>query len=151
MRRLRTGVLGCGLIAQVMHLPYLRELAERFEVTALCDLSPNARAAAGSLFPDTASSNARPTSSASRSTSLWCSRPAATPRSPSPRWRPVCTYSSRSRSDQLGKRRLMRDHDSASVVIQAVAAIRTALVRDVLNCTRVRSQALGCGHLPAST
>jgi len=79
MRRLRTGVLGCGLIAQVMHLPYLRELAERFEVTALCDLSPNARAAAGSLFPDTASSNARPTSSASRSTSLWCSRPAATP------------------------------------------------------------------------
>jgi hypothetical protein len=41
-RRLRTGVVGCGLIAQVMHLPYLRELAERLEVTALC-VSPGAR------------------------------------------------------------------------------------------------------------
>ena len=37
--RLRVGVIGCGLIAQVMHLPYLRELDDRFEVVALCDLS----------------------------------------------------------------------------------------------------------------
>jgi predicted dehydrogenase len=37
--RLRVGVIGCGLIAQVMHLPYLRELADRYEVAALCDLS----------------------------------------------------------------------------------------------------------------
>jgi len=37
--RLRIGVVGCGLIAQVMHLHYLRELADRFEIAALCDLS----------------------------------------------------------------------------------------------------------------
>jgi predicted dehydrogenase len=37
--RLRIGVIGCGLIAQVMHLHYLRELADRFEITALCDVS----------------------------------------------------------------------------------------------------------------
>ena len=29
MERLRVGVVGCGLIAQVMHLPYLRELGVR--------------------------------------------------------------------------------------------------------------------------
>jgi predicted dehydrogenase len=37
--RTRVGVVGCGLIAQVMHLPYLAELRERFEIAALCDLS----------------------------------------------------------------------------------------------------------------
>jgi predicted dehydrogenase len=36
---IRVGVVGCGLIAQVMHLPYLTDLADRFEVAALCDLS----------------------------------------------------------------------------------------------------------------
>jgi predicted dehydrogenase len=45
--RTRVGVVGCGLIAQVMHLPYLAELADRFEVVALCDLSEDvARACA---------------------------------------------------------------------------------------------------------
>jgi predicted dehydrogenase len=37
--RLRVGVIGCGLIAQVMHLHYLRELSDRYEIAALCDLS----------------------------------------------------------------------------------------------------------------
>jgi predicted dehydrogenase len=37
--RLRVGVIGCGLIAQVMHLHYLRELGDRFQIAALCDLS----------------------------------------------------------------------------------------------------------------
>jgi predicted dehydrogenase len=37
--RLKVGVIGCGLIAQAMHLHYLRELAERFEIAALCDVS----------------------------------------------------------------------------------------------------------------
>jgi predicted dehydrogenase len=36
---LRVGIVGCGLIAQVMHLHYLRELHDRFQVAALCDLS----------------------------------------------------------------------------------------------------------------
>jgi predicted dehydrogenase len=41
--RLRVGVIGCGLIAQVMHLHYLRELSDRFEIAALCDLSEEVR------------------------------------------------------------------------------------------------------------
>ena len=43
--RLKVGVIGCGLIAQVMHLHYLRELAEQFEIAALCDVSDEVRAA----------------------------------------------------------------------------------------------------------
>ena len=40
MSRMRIGVIGCGLIAQVMHLPHLKELHELFEIVALCDVSP---------------------------------------------------------------------------------------------------------------
>jgi predicted dehydrogenase len=40
MERVRVGVIGCGLIAQLMHLHYLRELGDRFEIAALCDVSP---------------------------------------------------------------------------------------------------------------
>jgi predicted dehydrogenase len=34
------GVIGCGTVAQIMHLPYLRSLPESFEIAAVCDLSP---------------------------------------------------------------------------------------------------------------
>ena len=45
--RLRVGVVGCGVIAQVMHLPHLRELDDRFELRAVCDISePTAAACA---------------------------------------------------------------------------------------------------------
>jgi predicted dehydrogenase len=37
--RVRVGLIGCGEVAQVVHLPTLSQLAERFEVTALCDPS----------------------------------------------------------------------------------------------------------------
>jgi predicted dehydrogenase len=37
--RLKVGVVGAGVIAQVMHLNYLRELSDRFEIVALCDIS----------------------------------------------------------------------------------------------------------------
>jgi predicted dehydrogenase len=40
MARIRIGVVGCGLIAQMMHLPHLKELHELYEVVALCDVSP---------------------------------------------------------------------------------------------------------------
>ncbi len=39
MARIKIGVVGCGLIAQMMHLPHLRELADAYEVVALCDVS----------------------------------------------------------------------------------------------------------------
>ena len=35
----RVGVIGCGEIAQLMHLPFLDELDD-FDITAVCDLSP---------------------------------------------------------------------------------------------------------------
>ena len=57
-RRLRLGVIGTGLIAQVMHLHYLAELAGSYEVAAVCDAVPDsARACAdqyriGAVFTD---------------------------------------------------------------------------------------------------
>src|SRR5208282_434212 len=41
--RLKVGIVGCGLVAQVMHLHYLRELPELYEIVALCDVSPDLR------------------------------------------------------------------------------------------------------------
>ena len=38
-QRLRVGVVGCGLIAQVMHLPHLTELDDEYELSAVCDIS----------------------------------------------------------------------------------------------------------------
>ncbi|MEY2582528.1 MAG: hypothetical protein QOE09_2377 [Ilumatobacteraceae bacterium] len=38
-QRLKVGVVGAGIIAQVMHLHYLRELADHFEMVALCDIA----------------------------------------------------------------------------------------------------------------
>lgn len=38
METLRVGVIGCGQIAQIMHLPYLMELPQ-FEIGAVCDIS----------------------------------------------------------------------------------------------------------------
>jgi predicted dehydrogenase len=48
--KLRVGVIGCGLIAQVRHLPYLKELADIFEVTAICDLSERVLSQVGDAF-----------------------------------------------------------------------------------------------------
>ena len=49
MKPLRVGVVGCGEIAQIMHLPYLAELP-RFEIGALCDLSPTVVEAMGERY-----------------------------------------------------------------------------------------------------
>jgi predicted dehydrogenase len=48
--RVRIGVVGCGLIAQVMHLHYLNELSDRFELAAVCDISPGLAAACAERF-----------------------------------------------------------------------------------------------------
>jgi predicted dehydrogenase len=39
MERVKIGVIGCGAIAQVHHMPNLAELHEQFEVTVVCDIS----------------------------------------------------------------------------------------------------------------
>jgi len=38
MKPIRVGVVGLGMVAQIMHLPYLKELDD-FEVVAVCDVS----------------------------------------------------------------------------------------------------------------
>jgi predicted dehydrogenase len=43
--RIKIGLIGCGVIAQVMHMHFLTELADRYEIAALCDLSPELGAA----------------------------------------------------------------------------------------------------------
>jgi predicted dehydrogenase len=48
--RLKIGIIGCGAIAQVQHLPHLRELEEEFEIAGLCDLSPGLLAALGEEY-----------------------------------------------------------------------------------------------------
>ncbi len=37
MRRLRLGIIGCGIAARKLHLPALRALEERFEIVAVCN------------------------------------------------------------------------------------------------------------------
>ncbi len=49
-KRLRVGVIGCGGIAQMMHLPHLRELAERYEVVGLADVNRTVLDAVGAYY-----------------------------------------------------------------------------------------------------
>jgi predicted dehydrogenase len=48
--KLRVAVIGCGLITQIRHLPYLKELANIYEVTAICDLSERVLSEVGDAF-----------------------------------------------------------------------------------------------------
>jgi predicted dehydrogenase len=41
MRQIRVGIIGCGEVTQILHLPSLSQLAEQFSVAALCDVSPS--------------------------------------------------------------------------------------------------------------
>lgn len=50
MGRVQIGVIGCGAIAQVHHLPNLKQLHREFEVLVVCDLSRGAAAAAAKRF-----------------------------------------------------------------------------------------------------
>ena len=50
MKRVKIGVVGCGAIAQVHHLPNLNALPDQFEVAVVCDVSPSAAADAARRF-----------------------------------------------------------------------------------------------------
>src|SRR5579859_7496422 len=50
MPRLKIGVIGCGAIAQIQHLPHLRELDDQFEIGGLADLSPKLLEAVGTDY-----------------------------------------------------------------------------------------------------
>jgi predicted dehydrogenase len=40
MKRLKIGLIGLGEVAQITHLPILENLSDRYEISALCDISP---------------------------------------------------------------------------------------------------------------
>jgi predicted dehydrogenase len=48
-QRIRIGIIGCGEVTQINHLPSLKFLKELFEVTALSDVSANVLEAVGHL------------------------------------------------------------------------------------------------------
>ena len=50
MSRLRIGIVGCGEVAQIIHLPTLYQLSDLFEVTALCDVSQKVLAGVGDAW-----------------------------------------------------------------------------------------------------
>lgn len=47
MERVRLGIVGCGEVVQIIHLPTLAMLPEQFAVTAVCDVSAKVREGVG--------------------------------------------------------------------------------------------------------
>lgn len=50
MEAVRVGIVGCGEAVQIMHLPTLALLRDRFRVTAVCDASPAVAEAVGARW-----------------------------------------------------------------------------------------------------
>jgi len=50
MKRLKVGVVGLGEVAQIIHLPILEMLSDRYEIAALCDISPQLLQAMGERY-----------------------------------------------------------------------------------------------------
>ena len=47
MNKVRIGIVGCGEVTQIMHLPSLAQLEEKFTIIALCDVSKQVLQAVG--------------------------------------------------------------------------------------------------------
>jgi len=56
MVRIRVGVIGLGEVGQIIHMPILETLSDRYDITAICDVSPTLLAAMGERYriPDDA-------------------------------------------------------------------------------------------------
>lgn len=50
MERVKVGVVGLGEVAQVIHLPILRSLNDKFEIAAICDVSQGLLRAVGDAY-----------------------------------------------------------------------------------------------------
>ena len=50
MTRLRVGVVGCGAIAQIQHLPHLRDGRDRFVIGGICDIASDLLSKVGDDF-----------------------------------------------------------------------------------------------------
>jgi predicted dehydrogenase len=53
-RILRVGIIGCGEVAQVIHIPTLNFLSDRYRITYLCDVSQQALAHCAKKIPGAA-------------------------------------------------------------------------------------------------
>src|SRR6185436_6324163 len=49
-KSIKIAVVGCGSIAQIMHLPFVTSLPETFQLVGLCDISPGVLAHCGKRF-----------------------------------------------------------------------------------------------------
>jgi predicted dehydrogenase len=50
MKKVKVGIIGLGEVAQITHLPILESLSDRFEITAICDISPQLLEAIGERY-----------------------------------------------------------------------------------------------------
>ena len=50
MEQVNVGVIGLGEVAQIIHLPILQALADRFRIGAICDISPGLLRAVGDRY-----------------------------------------------------------------------------------------------------
>ena len=48
--RLKVGIVGCGLIAQIKHIPNIFRLSEMYELKAVCDISSATVEKIGQLY-----------------------------------------------------------------------------------------------------
>src|SRR5215218_2989073 len=50
VEQIKVGVIGLGEVAQIVHLPILQSLSDRFRVQAICDISPGLLGAVGDRY-----------------------------------------------------------------------------------------------------
>jgi predicted dehydrogenase len=50
MEKVKVGIIGLGEVAQITHLPILESLSDRFEITAICDISQQLLTAMGERY-----------------------------------------------------------------------------------------------------
>jgi predicted dehydrogenase len=50
VEQVNVGIIGLGEVAQIIHLPILRALSDRFQIRAVCDISPGLLQAVGDLY-----------------------------------------------------------------------------------------------------
>lgn len=50
MKRVKIGVVGLGEVAQIIHLPILQAMPERYEIAAVCDVSPALLQTIGDMY-----------------------------------------------------------------------------------------------------
>lgn len=49
-KKIRVGIIGCGSIGQIMHLPHVSQMTDTFELAGICDISPGVLEHCGQRF-----------------------------------------------------------------------------------------------------